>query len=453
MPTITELRHRIGSGSTSATEVVEGIFSKLARKANDESSAFRETFEPEALARADRLDRVTSKGIGPLHGIPISVKDNIDTAGATTAAGSRVLAANVPAKVDADAVQNIKRAGAIVVGKTNMSELAFSGVGLNPHFGTPLNPFDRSERRMPGGSSSGAAVSVAEGLSAAAIGTDTGGSIRIPAALCGLVGFKPTQQSISRTGVLPLSNQLDCVGTIARSVEDCFIVHVVLSNLVGSIEPKEPKSIRLWHPGRSFLDGIDDEVAAAFECALQAFHREGVEVVQKDMRLLDGIADINSRGPFAAYEAWKAFRAIVEHDSDRMDPRIAERIKRGSAISDVAFQTNVRERNRMIEHFATKLKDVDAIVCPTVPIVAPRIAELQQPDRFGTVNLLLLRNPTAENILDAPSISLPRHAEGKAPVGLMMIGKRAQDAALFNVAYTIEMILNAARRRLGDIRA
>jgi aspartyl-tRNA(Asn)/glutamyl-tRNA(Gln) amidotransferase subunit A len=380
----------------------------------------------------------------PFAGIPVSIKDLFDIAGDTTTAGSMALRDAPPAKRDAPALSRLRAAGFIPIGRTNMTEFAFSGLGINPHYGTPANAYDRKNARIPGGSSSGAAVSVTDGMAAAALGTDTGGSCRIPAALCGLVGFKPTAKRVPLDGAVPLSTSLDSIGPIAASVACCAVLDAVLAGE----EPRPLREfpltgLRLAVPQTLVFDAIDADVARVFAAARTRLSEAGAQIVDLPLRELSELGRINSKGGFGAAEAYAFHRPLIESKAALYDPRVLSRILRGREQDAADYIDLVRARADFIRRVGAIVAPFDALLLPTVPIIAPRIADLDDEIAYRDINLLLLRNPTIANFLDACAISLPCHRPGEAPVGLMLIGHHGGDGRLFDIAAAAEHLLRA----------
>lgn len=377
----------------------------------------------------------------PLAGLPVSVKDLFDIAGQVTTAGSQVLATAPPAVHDAAAVARLRAAGAILIGRTNMSEFAFSAVGLNPHYGTPGNPHDRS--RIPGGSSSGGAVSVADGMAAAALCSDTGGSIRVPAALCGLVGFKPTAKRVPTRGALPLSRSLDSVGPIARSVEDCALLDAVLSGESRAIAPTPASGLRLGMPQTLVHDGMDRYVAASFEAACARLSRAGVIIDSAPFSLFAEIAAINARnGGFPPPEALAWHEPLLAASGPGYDPRARARFERGRETSSAEYIRLCWKREELIARMSGELAPFDALVLPTCPVVAPKLDPLEQDDaHFWEQNALLSRNCAFFNFLDCCAITLPMQRPGELPAGLMLAAAGGHDAKLLAIAAAVEHIL------------
>ena len=406
----------------------------------------------EALALADQADRLSERGSSslPFLGIPITVKDNFDIAGVTTTAGSRVLADLAPALEDAAVVQSLKRAGFILLGRTNMTELAFSGIGINPHFGTPSNPSYPGETRIPGGSSSGAAVSVALGIVPVAIGTDTGGSVRVPAALCGVVGFKPTASTISRAGVVSLSTTLDSVGILARSVGCCASLYGVLRDGGGCEKyvsaPPVPESINGLRIGVIQDTGADPVVEKAIERAIRVLSRAGARLTRVRLLSLEAIPAVQARGTFSAAEIYAQHRGLIVSGADLYDPRVLSRIMAGAHMSKLDYIALQVERARLIEQFGREVSPYDILLSPTVPMVAPTLRSLEDDDEYHNMNLRLLKSPSTVNFLDGCAISIPCHAPGEHPVGLSLIGRNGDDDHVLQVAAAIEPLIDLASR-------
>ena len=334
-PTVAELRAQLERGAVTSRSLCEDALARIADTAGEGATTFTEVFADGARAAADAADTLRASGFvgSPLAGIPVSIKDLFDVAGCPTRAGSQLLADASPAATDAPVVARLRAAGAVIVGKTNMTEFAYSGLGINPHYGTPRNPYDRATGRIPGGSSSGAAVSVSDRMSAVALGTDTGGSVRIPAALCGLVGFKPTARRVPTGGAYPLSFSLDSIGPLANDVASCAIADAILSGEPDELPaPQPPHRLRFLAPTTHVRDDADEHVLASFERALAVLRAAGVIVDEQPLPALDGMADVLRGGGLSAAEAYWWHRDMLARDEVSYDPQIARRIKRGSAI-------------------------------------------------------------------------------------------------------------------------
>lgn len=381
----------------------------------------------------------------PLAGLPVSVKDLFDVAGETTAAGSTALAGSAPARADAVAVARLKAAGAAIVGRTNMTEFAFSGVGTNPHHGTPANPADPRTPRIPGGSSSGAAVSVATGAAFIGLGSDTGGSIRIPAALCGLVGFKNTARLVPAQGTVPLSPTLDTVCAMTRSVRDAVLAHEVLAQRTVTRACAPLAGYRLAVATTQMLDDADAAVLASFERSVRALRDAGARVQEIPLAQIRDLGSIQATGGFAAAESYAWHRHLLATQADRYDPRVRTRIERGAGMKAYEYLDLVHARGEWIRQVGQELDGFDAVLSPTVPIVAPPIAQVapgtERDDAFFRVNALLLRNTSVVNMLDGCAISLPCHAPGELPVGLMLWHGTLRDDTILNIALLAEALL------------
>ena len=405
---------------------------------------FTRLYDDAALSAAQTMDQQRQRGepLGPLAGLPVSVKDLYDVAGETTRSGAVVCEGEPVATADAPAVARLRRAGAVVVGKTAMSEFAFSGVGINPHDGTPRNPADARVARIPGGSSSGAAVSVALGLCVAGLGSDTGGSIRIPAALCGLVGFKNTQSRVPTEGAMPLSRTLDTVCAMTRSVRQAIVVDGVLSGQPLAVQAKPLSACRFLIPETVMFDDIESAVAQAFERSVQTLSRLGATVVRAPAAWVAEVASLNAPGGLSPIEGWAEHRHRIAQHLDRLDPRVAARMVLGRDVLASDYLQLLRNRQAWRVRAEQALVGFDALLCPTVPLVAPALEPLQTNDEaFFAANRLLLRNTFVINFLDGCSISLPCHQPGELPVGLMLSASGGRDADLLGVALSVEAAL------------
>jgi aspartyl-tRNA(Asn)/glutamyl-tRNA(Gln) amidotransferase subunit A len=444
MPTLADLANAFADGRTSRN-LTEECLARIADPDGEGSRAFSKVHAEQARATADFHDRSRRNGAAASRfaGIPVSIKDLFDIAGDVTTAGSIALRDAPPATSDAIAVARLKAAGFVPIGRTNMTEFAFSGLGINPHYGTPLNIHDRrTGLRIPGGSSSGAAVSVTDGMAFAALGTDTGGSCRIPAALCGLVGFKPTAARVPLDGTVPLSFSLDSIGPIATSVACCAALDAVLTGKnAHNLSAFPLDGLRLAVPQTMVCDGIDSEVGRAFTAAQSKLSGAGARISDIPLRELSELARITSKGGFGAAESYAFHRPIIAAKRDLYDPRVLSRIQRGAEQDAADYINLVSTRKDFSRRVRTITEPYDALLMPTVPIVAPRLRDLESDEAFSRINLLMLRNPTLANFLDGCSISIPCHRQGDAPVGLMLIGQHADDARLLAIAGAIERLV------------
>ena len=439
---LSALASDLSDGRTTSRALVEDCLSRIGDPVGEGARAFIETDATGARQTASRIDALRRRGgrVGHFAGIPVSVKDLFDVAGQVTRAGSRILADTPAAQADAPAIARVRHAGFILVGRTNMTEFAYSAVGLNPHYGTPRNPWDRVSSRIPGGSSSGAAVSVTDGMAAAALGSDTGGSCRIPAALCGIVGLKPTAARIPREGVVPLSTTLDTVGVLANSVECAAALFDVLAGGEGiSPESRPPSSIKIVVPSNYVVDGLDRDVATAFDAALAMLSRAGACVASVPFPMFNDLPSYNAKGGFSAAESYRWHRPFLETKRTSYDPRVLERILKGAEQTPADYAELVDHRRVFIAAVTIAMAKYDVMAFPTVPVVAPPIAELStHVDRYRSVNGLLLRNSSIVNFFDGCAISIPVHEPGRPPVGVTLASLHGADESLLGLARGIE---------------
>ena len=437
-PTIQQLAAELAAGRTTSRKLTEEAFARIEDAKGEGKRVFIKIYKAQALAAADASDLQRKAGLvpGPLAGIPVSIKNLCDVAGETTLAGSKALDDAPPAKADAPVVARLRAAGAVIVGSTNMSEFAFSGIGFNPHYGTPGNPADR--KRVPGGSSSGAAVSVADRMAVAGLGTDTGGSVRIPAAVCGLVGFKPTARRVPIDGVVPLSTSLDSIGPLANSVEDCAIVDAVFAGEPIVIPDAVPLAgLRFGIPKQFVMDELDPTVAKAFERACKALAAKGVRIEQIDLPQLNELPAINAKGGFAASEAFAWHQKLIGRRGNVYDPFVAPRILRGKEMSAADYIDLLAARADLQKRAAAITANYDAVIMPTCAITPPTLDEVSSAEGFTRKNMLLLRNTTVGNFLDRCGISLPCHAAGELPVGFMLMGEAMADKRVLAMARSV----------------
>ncbi len=438
-PDLHTTRERILSGSTTAAQEIEESIHIAGSPAG--TGVYLKTMFAEARAQAAQAAGAAL----PLAGLSVSVKDLFDIAGQTTAAGSTVLAGAPPAALDCPAVARLKAAGAAIIGRTNMVEFAFSGVGINPHHGTPANPCDPATPRIPGGSSSGAAVSVATGSAFIGLGSDTGGSIRIPAALNGIVGFKNTARLVPVAGALPLSTTMDTVCAMTRSVRDAILAHEVLSGLRVAPRSAPLSACRLAVAQTSMLDGMDATVSRAFARAVQQLRDAGAQVDDIPLAEIRDLGAIQSTGGFSAAESYAWHRELLATQPAAYDPRVAARIQRGAEMKAFEYIDLIHARNAWINRVGIALAGYDAVLSPTVPIVAPPIADVapgaERDGEFFRINALLLRNTSVVNMLDGCAISIPCQAPDELPVGLMIWHGPMRDDAVLGIALQAEELL------------
>jgi aspartyl-tRNA(Asn)/glutamyl-tRNA(Gln) amidotransferase subunit A len=440
-PTLVTLADDLANGRTSARKLVDECLARIADPAGEGSRAFIHVDRQAALEAADAMDalRKASAAPSPFAGIPVSIKDLFDIKGQVTRAGSRALEDSAPAEADAPVVARLRWAGFIVIGRTNMTEFAYSGIGINPHYGTPKGAWNRSAGHVPGGSSSGAAVSIVDGMAYGALGTDTGGSCRIPAAYNGIIGYKPTQRRVPLDGGVPLSSSLDSFGPLANSVACCAILDAVLANEpVTPLRPRPIKGMRLVVPTTIALDDLDEAVAKTFERALETLTRQGALVERIEVPEFNDIGVMNSKGGFAAAESFAWHRFLITSKGNVYDPRVSTRIMRGEAIGAADYIDLLNARRSLIDRIGKRLAPYDALVMPTTANTPPRIADLADDKAFATQNLRALRNCTLINMIDGCAISLPAHHEGEVPVGLMLAATGGSDRRIFELAQGME---------------
>lgn len=443
MKPLKDLAKDLATGDTTSRQLVEDCLAAIDASPEGQR-AFVAVNTETARTAADAIDALRKAGapLSDFAGIPMSVKDLYGVKGEVTAAGSKVLRGNAPEGADCPTVARCRQAGFVFIGRTNMTEFAYSGLGLNPHNGTPRSPWDRATGRIPGGSSSGSAVSIADGMAAVTLGTDTGGSCRIPAAFCGITGYKPSAYRVPLNGIVPLSFSLDSAGPLGQSVDCCSIVDGILSGEGPSVpDAVDVKSLTFAVPKTLVMDGLDDTVATTFERTVARLRDAGVTVIDVPFTELGDIPAANAKGGFAAAEAYAWHKDLLAKSADDYDPRVGSRIMKGAEQSASDYIDTMMERKRLIDAANKVTQPFDAVITPTVAIIPPTIEEVDDDEAYGPINLLCLRNTAAWNFLDRCSISLPCERKGDAPVGLMLTGERGGDAKLFRVAKTIENLL------------
>src|SRR6266481_5392569 len=415
IPTLAALADDLDNGRTSARKLVDECLARIADTSGEGARAFVHVDAEAAIEAAEAMDRLreVKAAPSPFAGLPISIKDLFDIKGQVTRAGSRALDDSAPAEADAPVVARLRRAGFIVIGRTNMTEFAYSGIGINPHYGTPKSAWRRDVGHVPGGSSSGAAVSVVDRMAHGALGTDTGGSCRIPAAYNGIVGFKPTQRRVPLDGGVPLSFTLDSFGPLARSVGCCAVLDAVLA----------------------------DEVARTFERVLERLSRQGALIEHIAVPEFLDVGVMNTKGGFAAAESYAWHRYLIVSHGDVYDPRVSLRILRGESISAADYIDLLEARKSLIARATVRLAPYDALILPTTANTPPRIADLADDKAFTKANLLSLRNCTLINMIDGCAVSLPCHREGEVPVGLMVAASGGSDRSVFELAAAMEGVI------------
>lgn len=445
--TLAGLADQLEAGTTTARILTEGCLARIEDQSGEGARAFLTVDAETAIEQADYIDGLRRKGRAPSRfaGIPVSLKDLFDVAGQVTAAGSTILRGSEPARQDAACVARLRAAGFVFIGRTNMTEFAYSGVGLNPHYGTPKSIWDRANGHIPGGSSSGAGVSVADGMAYMGLGTDTGGSCRIPAAFNGIVGYKSSTGRVPKTGVFALSTTLDTVGPLANSVQCCSTIDAMMAgDRTGALMTREPHTLRFGILRHVALDSMAPEVATAFDAAIKHLGKAGVVFSEIDFPDLAELPNINSKGGISACEAMDVHARMLEDHGSEYDQRVRTRILSGLTVTGPELVGIYRRRREMIAKFARLCSGLDGLILPTVPILPPLISEVDDNDRYGPLNFLCLRNTFLGNFLDSCAISIPMTARGEAPAGLSIMRPHGEDTALFNATASVEAVLNEA---------
>jgi aspartyl-tRNA(Asn)/glutamyl-tRNA(Gln) amidotransferase subunit A len=444
MWTVAQLGADLAAGRTSSRDLLEQALGRIADKDGEGSRAFLQVNAEGAREAADYSDLLRKRGVrrSAVDGLPVSLKDLFDVAGEVTRAGSRILEKSQAKTTDAAAVARLRAAGAVFIGRTNMVEFAFGGVGLNPHYGTPRNPWERKAGRVPGGSSSGAAVAQADGMCVMALGSDTGGSVRIPAALCGLAGFKPTARRVPLEGAFALSFSLDSIGPLANSIGCCAAYDAVLSGEPASLPEFTVKGLRFVLPRSSLLADLDGPVERAFGAALERLRKAGAIVEERPAPVFDRRSEYFARGGFAAAEAYHVHRPHLARLAE-CDPRVSARILLGKDFPAPDYVALREQRAAAVREFEALAAPFDALVMPAVACAAPTIAEAGANDEdYARWNLRILRNPAFVNFLDGCAATLPCHAPGTAPVGFAVCGPAMSDRHILAVAAAVERALS-----------
>jgi len=434
--------------SRSARDRLEEALARIADPKGEGARACLTVYSDAARAAADAADARSRAGVslGPLDGAIISIKDLFDVAGEPTRAGSKVLADAPPAEADAPVVRRLRAAGAVVIAKTNMTEFAFSVFGQNPHYGTPGNPADRT--RVPGGSSSGAAVAIADGMCEIAIGSDTGGSTRAPAAFCGIVGSKPSKQRVPTEGAFPLSYTLDSIGPLARTVAACAQADAVMAGEeFRPLEPAPLPGLRLGMP-QPLLRDLDETVATRFSAAVAVLGKTGVRLDDEPLPLFEDMlaairANGGGTGGLYAIEAYAIHRERLASRGQDYDPFVRARLEQARGLSGADYVVLTRERARLIRAMDERLDSLDALVLPTTAVVAPKMSEIATFEAYVTKMAVVGRNTLWVNFFDLCAISLPLPREGGLPVGLTLVARNGHDHRLFRIAAAAERVFAA----------
>jgi aspartyl-tRNA(Asn)/glutamyl-tRNA(Gln) amidotransferase subunit A len=459
--TITELAALIRKREITAVELAEHFISRT-NHLNDTLNAYRIRCTETALDRARIADMAFAAGDDhdPLHGIPYAVKDLFDVHGLPTTAGARIFEQHV-ATEDATVIRRLNQAGMTLLGKTNTVQFAFSGLGINHDHGTPHNPWSKTHC-LPGGSSSGSGVAVAAGLVPMALGTDTGGSVRVPAALCGTVGLKTTVGRISRAGVYPLSWSLDSVGVLARSVEDAALVYQsicgsdinddttlglgtqdVLKDLKAGIKGK-----RLAFAETVFFDDIHPEVKKQVHACGDVFKQLGAEVSSIEFPEAEQAKQLNPGGVFIASEGYTLNKKWLEENFDQLDPVVARRMIMGKDITAATYLENTLASKRLRAKVYKVLENLDALLVPTTCVPTKPVAEVDADmDTYLNHNAIYLRNTNIGNILNLCGLSVPcGFTAGGFPIGLLIYGKPFQEEVILNIGYAFQQRTEWHRR-------
>ena len=443
---LSDIASRLASGSLSARDHVESCLAAI--DCEDGARAFITVNADTARKQANRIDKLRSAGapLPPFAGVTLSVKDLFDIAGEITTAGSRVLADAKPADRDATVLARLRAAGFIVIGRTNMTEFAYSGLGMNPHYGNPRSPFGRDQGggRVAGGSSSGSAVSICDDMAAATIGTDTGGSTRAPAAFCGITGMKPTTTRMPTRGVYPLSSSFDAAGPMAASVACCAILDDLMTGGEGHAETPFPASgLRLAVPRGYLFDDLDPEVAAAFDAAVDRLSAAGANVTDIRIDILEDLRPANLPKSIVSAEAYEVHRAMMADRRDGYDPYVAARLAGGADISAADYIAMTRERAATCAAVQAVTRPYDALLLPTTPAIPLPLDGMEGIETLMKASARILRNTALSNYLDRPAITMPCHTPAAAPVGLSLMGSRGHDRRLLAIAAGVEPVVRS----------
>ncbi len=438
---IAEIAAALASGKLTARQHVEDCLAAI--NSDDGAAAFISVNSERARREADQIDQARANGDGlpPFAGVTLSIKDLFDHAGEVTMAGSKILAKADPATSDALVVARLRALGFIIIGRTNMTEFAFSGLGMNPHYGNPRSPYERDVDggRIAGGSSSGSAVSISDKMAVTTIGSDTGGSTRAPAAFCGIVGLKPTTSRMPLAGIFPLSPSFDAAGPMTNSVRCAAIMDDIMAGGSGRTEEPFPlKGLRIAVPRGYLFDDLDAKVASDFEAALARLHDAGAIICDITIDILEELRPANTPKSIVAAEAYHIHRHLLGPD---YDPYIALRIEAGQDILAADYLALLAAREQTTKAVQAITRPYDVLALPTTPIIPPKLAGLEGPDILGKTSAMVLRNTALSNYLDRPTITIPCHASDSAPVGFSLMGSRHHDRRLLAIATSAEPII------------
>ena len=435
----------IAKGDLDPVEVAEFFLDRIERDRANPSFILVTRERALKEAAASRKRHREGRPAGPLDGVPVAWKDLVDMAGERTTAGSALFVDSALKQNDAPIVANLSAAGLAALGKTNLSEFAFSALGLNPHFGTPRNPRDAATPRIAGGSSSGSAVAVAAGLAPCAIGSDTGGSIRAPASFCGIVGFKTSEGRIDKRGVFPLSRTLDTIGPLARTVEDCVLIDMALRGQSGApVRPLDLNGVEFVVPDKTGIDDLDAAVAANLEAAMKRLAAAGAKVMSRPAPLIGAMRALTAQhGSLVAIEAYAEHRAILESaDAQRMDRRVVRRAMGGRVSGDDVIKLQ-RGREDLIAALGDELKGA-LLVLPATPMTAPPIDALERDDElFRATNLRAIHYTFLGNLFRMCGLALPSGEDAAGlPTGVQFLAPEGNDDRLLSIGLSIEVALS-----------
>lgn len=450
MTTFASLHSAFTEHRDSVSAAVERQYAKVADPQGEGSRAFLSLDIDAARAAAVQAQsRIDARSARTLEGITVVIKDLFDVRDEVTAAGSVVLRSRATATVDCPAVARLRAAGAIAFGRSNMVEFAYSGVGINPHYGTPRNVWGRESDgggRVPGGSTSGGGVAVADGMAVTALGSDTGGSVRIPAALNGIVGFKPTAFRVPVVGAVPLSFSLDSVGPLANSVDCCARIDAVLANETALPTKTDLRGKRFLKPIATVWQDLDPQVEQSCNRAIDVLRDQGAEIVEAPMPTLDEYFARASHLGLTAPEALDWHQANINLNGAGYDRRVWQRMQLGKDISRGQYSATLFFRRLWIDRMNAALADYDALICPTSACIAPEIAPLLESDElFFEANARILRNTAWVNFMDGCGLTIPCHPLGTAPVGLQLVGRHGTDRTVLALGAACEAAIASVR--------
>lgn len=445
---IRSLSKQLNTGEISCVQLIR----ERLEIAKQSSGVFVSLNEDELLHNAVTIDQLRDFGSVPvLAGIPITLKDLFDVREQKTLAGSKVLTDIAPkAREDAEVVAHLREAGLMFLGRTNMSEFAFSGMGLNPNYPSLYSVWDQDNKRLPGGSSSGSAVSVAMGIVPGTLGSDTTGSCRIPAAFNGIVGMKPSRGHLSLRGVYPLSHSCDAPGPLAVDVDSCFLLYQLMQGKqfdeLPELTPAQPESLHLLIPEGIVMQDLDPDVEAAFNQSIKRMEDAGIKISRQPIEAIEQSVDMFFNRNTVIYEAWHLHKELMESNGDEYDPYVYQRVLSGKEISQEEQETRYAEKAAIIDRYNQAMQSlgVDALVYPTVSCIPPKTSETDDPNNIGKVNLRCLRNTSSVNYVDGCAVSLPCHETGAAPVGLMLSSIKGDDDRLLEISAAVEMIIQSS---------